>query len=135
MLLGQLELVHHRDDLGRQTTSTGLPAIHHVFLIVLENEGYSTTFGDPSADSYLATTLPSEGALLTEYYGIGHHSNDNYIALVSGQAPNPSNQSDCIVYSNFPPSATIGAGGQISGSVRIPAHGHHGGQPAHPGPG
>jgi hypothetical protein len=96
--------------------ATGLPPIRHVFVIVLENEGYADTFGTPAADPYLATTLPASGATLTRYYGIGHFSNDNYIALISGQAPNPSNQSDCQVFADFPAGTTIGAGGQIAGS-------------------
>ena len=70
---------------------------------MLENEGYAATFGDPSADPYLATTLPASGALLTQYYGIGHFSNDNYIAMISGQAPNPLNQADCQSFADFPP--------------------------------
>ena len=77
------------------------PAIGHVFVIVLENEGYAATFGNPAADPYLATTLPSQGALLTQYYGTGHESNDNYISMVSGQGPNPQNQADCQIYSDF----------------------------------
>jgi phosphatidylinositol-3-phosphatase len=83
-----------------------LPPIKHVWNIVLENEDYATTFGTPSSDPYLATTLPSEGALLENYYGIGHESNDNYIALVSGQPPNPDNQADCQVFGTFVP-ATV----------------------------
>ncbi len=79
----------------------GLPAIRHVFVITLENEGYAATFGSPSSDPYLATTLPSRGALLQQYHAIGHFSNDNYIALVSGQAPNPANQADCQVFADF----------------------------------
>jgi phosphatidylinositol-3-phosphatase len=98
------------------TSATGPASIHHVFVIALENKGYSSTFGDPSADPYLATTLPASGALLTNYYGIGHFSNDNYIALISGQAPNPLNQSDCQVFADFPATATLAANGQISGS-------------------
>jgi hypothetical protein len=107
---------------GTTTTSTvavsadGLPAIHHVFVIMLENEGYAATFGTPSDDPYLATTLPSEGALLQNYYGIGHFSNDNYIAFVSGQAPNPSNQADCPVFADFPATSTVAGDGQITGS-------------------
>ena len=85
-------------------------------MIVLENQGYDNTFGDPSADPYLATSLPASGALLSDYYGIGHNSNDNYIALISGQAPNPSNQADCPVFADFPPTATVAADGQISDS-------------------
>jgi hypothetical protein len=93
-----------------------VPAIHHVFVIVLENEGYDATFADVAADPYLATALPASGALLTHYYAIGHLSNDNYIGLISGQAPNPMNQADCPVFSNFPASATVGTDGQISDS-------------------
>jgi hypothetical protein len=87
-----------------------------VFVIVLENEGYASTFGTPSADPYLATTLPASGAQLAQYYGIGHFSNPNYIALISGQAPNPSNQSDCQVFADFPAGTTVAADGQIAGS-------------------
>ena len=98
------------------STTTGQPPIRHVFVIVLENKGYADTFGTPAADPYLATTLPASGAQLSQYYGIGHFSNPNYIALISGQAPNPSNQSDCQVFSDFPTGTAIGAGGQIAGS-------------------
>ncbi len=94
----------------------GLPPIRHVFVITLENEGYAATFGTPSSDPYLATTLPSEGALLQQYYGIGHFSNDNYIALVSGQAPNPANQADCQVFADFPAGLTTTPSGQMNGS-------------------
>ena len=41
-----------------------LPLVRHVFVIMMENEDYSATFGTPSADPYLATTLPADGALL-----------------------------------------------------------------------
>lgn len=96
--------------------SSGLPPIRHVFVVVLENEGYAQTFGDPTADPYLATTLSASGARLNQYHGIGHFSNDNYIALVSGQAPNPDNQADCQVFDNFPASVPVAADGQIGGS-------------------
>jgi hypothetical protein len=78
-----------------------LPKITHVWNILLENEDYASTFGSPAADPYLATTLRSKGALLKNYYGTGHHSNDNYLALASGQPPNPSTQADCQTFSNF----------------------------------
>ncbi len=79
-----------------------LPRVRHVFVIVLENEDYASTFGEPSADPYLAQTLPAQGALLEDYYATGHESNDNYISLVSGQPPNPDNQADCQDFSEFP---------------------------------
>ena len=94
-----------------------MPKIGHVFVITLENEGYAATFGNPSADPYLAATLPSEGALLTQYYGTGHESNDNYVSMISGQGPNLQNQPDCQVYTDFvgagplvPPGQALGTG-------------------------
>jgi phosphatidylinositol-3-phosphatase len=87
--------------LPARTKPFKLPKVRHIFLIMLENEDYASTFGEPSADPYLAQTLPAEGALLSEYFAIGHESNDNYVALVSGQPPNPDNQADCQFYSNF----------------------------------
>lgn len=85
-----------------------LPPIHHVFVIVLENESSSSTFGNPSADPYLATTLRSEGAYLPNYYATGHESNDNYVSMVSGQPPNIFNQTDCLLYVNFYNLLTLG---------------------------
>ena len=95
--------------------ATGLPPIRHVFVIVLENESASSTFGPNSQAPYLAKTLTSKGAYLPNYYGTGHESNDNYIAMVSGQAPNPQNQGDCQIFSDFTPDV-IGANGQAVGS-------------------
>lgn len=85
------------------TVASKLPLIRHVFVIMMENEDYAQTFGDPSADPYLATTLPSEGALLESYDATGHFSNDNYAGFISGQPPNSANQLDCLGsgYSDF----------------------------------
>ncbi len=95
--------------------ASGLPPIRHVFVIVLENESASSTFGPNSQAPYLAKTLTGEGAYVPNYYGIGHESNDNYIAMISGQAPNPQNQADCQIFSDFTPDV-IGANGQAVGS-------------------
>jgi hypothetical protein len=37
----------------------------------------------------------AEGALLTQYFGTGHVSLDNYTSMISGQAPTPDTD-DCI---------------------------------------
>jgi hypothetical protein len=81
--------------------AAALPPIKHVWIIVLENENADTTFGPNSKAPYLAKTLTSQGQFLPQYYGIGHFSLDNYIAMVSGQPPNPQTQADCMVYSDF----------------------------------
>ncbi len=90
------------------------PPIKHVFVIVLENKGFDTTFGPNSQAPYLSQTLPSQGELLTQYYGIGHNSLDNYIAMVSGQAPAIVTQADCPFYMNLFP-GTIGQDDQAIG--------------------
>ena len=77
------------------------PPVRHVFLIVLENQTYNVTFGRDSQAPYLAQNLTKQGVLLPNYYGIGHSSLDNYIALISGQAPNESTQGDCPIFSEF----------------------------------
>jgi hypothetical protein len=99
------------------SAADALPPVGHVFVIVLENEDAEVTFGPDSPAPYLATELPSQGQLLSEYYGIGHVSLDNYIAMVSGQAPNPVTQSDCVVFQDFQPApAVLDGNGQAIGS-------------------
>lgn len=76
---------------------------------MLENESYSASFGGAQAP-YLSKTLPSQGALLENYYSIGHASLDNYIATISGQAPSYDTQFDCPDYLDFTYIATLGDG-------------------------
>jgi phospholipase C len=97
-------------------SAAATPAVRHVFLIVLENQSYEVTFGRDSQASFLAQTLAGQGVLLRNYYGIGHSSLDNYIALISGQAPNEATQGDCATFSEFNRSAPgLDAHGQILG--------------------
>ena len=83
------------------------PRIGHVFVINLENKGFATTFGPSSPAPYLSRTLVAKGNLLTDYYGIGHESLPNYIAQISGQAPNTVTQGDCQIYSDFVGAGTV----------------------------
>ena len=102
---------------GAADLRTGaLPPIRHVFLIVLENKSFEGAFGPGSPAPYLAKTLPARGALLTQYYATGHWSLDNYIAMVSGQAPNPATQGDCPQPIEFQASSRgLDAHGQVLG--------------------
>jgi hypothetical protein len=78
-----------------------MPPIKHVFIIVLENEGFDSTFAATTRATYLADTLTKQGALLKQYFGIGHFSLDNYIAMVSGMAATQQTQIDCPRYVDF----------------------------------
>lgn len=97
--------------------ASSLPQIRHVFIIVLENENESSSFGPGAQSPYLAQTLPSMGVFLPNYYGIGHASLDNYVAMISGQAPDSQTQNDCSTYADFTPTqSTLDANGQATGS-------------------
>lgn len=90
--------------------------VRHVVVIVLENEPYDVAFGEHSQAPYLAHRLPKLGALLPQYYSIGHDSLGNYIAMISGQAPNAATQSDCKIYSDFRSTAPeLDGNGQVLG--------------------
>lgn len=75
--------------------------IKHVWMIVLENKSYDATVTGLNDNAYLWQTLPARGALLQNYYATGHSSQDNYIALASGQAPQTDTQDDCDAYDAF----------------------------------
>jgi phosphatidylinositol-3-phosphatase len=91
-----------------------MPHINHLFVIVMENENAEDTYAPTPPAPYLATTMRAEGAFLPNYYGIGHQSLDNYIALVSGQPPNVATQSDCLLYTDML-SATVNSSGVAVG--------------------
>ncbi len=76
--------------------ATAAAHIRHVFIIMLENKDYADTFGTSTQDPYLQKTLVPMGALLTQYYGTGHASLDNYLSLISGQAATEDTSDDCI---------------------------------------
>jgi hypothetical protein len=91
------------------------PPIKHVWVVVLENEGADTTFAPNSPAPFLSKTLPANGAMVAQYYGTAHESLGNYIALLSGQGPNPETQADCQFYHDVQP-GTLGADGQAMGA-------------------
>jgi hypothetical protein len=104
---------HHRTFSGVASPKLG---IRHVFVIVLENESYASTY-QTNPHHYLGRTLQRKGTLLTHYYGIGHASADNYLAMISGQAPSVATQGDCPTYIDFTPSpAPINKDGQAVGA-------------------
>lgn len=87
--------------LSASARAAGLPHINHLFIIVMENENAEDTYAADPPAPYLANTMRAEGAFLPNYFGTGHQSLDNYLALISGQPPNLITQSDCLIYTNF----------------------------------
>ncbi|HYZ54820.1 MAG TPA: alkaline phosphatase family protein [Streptosporangiaceae bacterium] len=54
----------------------------HVFVIVEENHGYTDVIGNPAAPNLNA--LASQYGIATNYYGVAHPSEPNYVALLGG---------------------------------------------------
>ena len=101
------------------TAGSGL-GVHHVWVIEIENEGFDSSYVS-NPNPYLSKTLPHQGALLTQYYGIGHESNDNYLAEISGQAPNPMTQGDCQDYVDFRPAVATSDGQYVGQGCVYPS--------------
>jgi hypothetical protein len=104
-----------------------------VWLIILENKSYDETFTGLNQNSYLWQTLPQQGALLTNYYGTGHFSMDNYISLVSGQSPSYGVQDDCSTTANMTnnnsgiiTTGTVGTSTDTDGTTDGQRHQHDG---------
>jgi phosphatidylinositol-3-phosphatase len=95
--------------------------IKHVFVIVLENEGFDVTFGPNSKAPFLSKTLTSQGVLLNQYYGTGHVSLDNYIAMLSGQAATPDTRNDWQIYADFVQTGTTPDGQAIGNGCVYPS--------------
>ncbi|MBV8281035.1 MAG: phosphoesterase [Candidatus Eremiobacteraeota bacterium] len=116
-------LFHPGRTIATTTTSAppALSQIRHVFIVVLENEDNDVTFGPQSQAPYLSKTLVAQGAYLQNYYGIGHFSLDNYVALISGQAPNQVTQLDCQQFVDFKSSGVAAQGQAIGQGCVYPA--------------
>lgn len=92
-----------------------LPAVKHVFLIVLGENSYEEAFGPASPAPYLAQTLREQGELLSNYYAVTKGDLANQIALLSGQGPTVETAADCPTYTDIVP-GTVAIGGQVEGS-------------------
>lgn len=60
----------------------GVPRLDHVFLIVMENHGYSQIIGNPNAP--FANQYAKSANSATNYFAIGHPSSTNYLEIVGG---------------------------------------------------
>ncbi len=91
-----------------------LPAIKHVFVVMLSDEPYATAFGPASPAHYLAGKLEKQGELLVRYYAVAHEGLADGIALLSGQGPTEATAANCPTYAAMS-STSAGAGGQVLG--------------------
>lgn len=60
----------------------GIPKLDHVFLVMMENHGYSQILNNPNAP--FINQLAKSANLATNYFAIGHPSLTNYLEVVGG---------------------------------------------------
>ena len=89
----------------------GVRHYDHVVVLTEENENESATFGAGSPATYL-NSLRAQGVFLPNYYGTGHVSLDNYLAMVSGQPGNVFTDTDCMTVSLWTCAGSASAYGQ-----------------------
>jgi hypothetical protein len=97
-----------------QSPKATLPAIRHVFVVMLSDQPYATVFGPASPAHYLTSTLEKKGELLERYYAVAHEGLADGIVLLSGQGPTEATAANCPTYTAIAP-ASAGAEGQIIG--------------------
>lgn len=106
LLVGNAPAVFEAKASQPLATVAGLPRPDHIVIVFEENKGYSDVIGSSSAP-YL-NSLARQGALLTNYYGLHHPSQPNYLEFFSG-----SNQGVC----NDTCSTTQFAGPSLGGNL------------------
>jgi phosphatidylinositol-3-phosphatase len=94
-------------------TST-LPKVSHVFEIALSTTTYKAAFADKSAAPYLHS-LEAKGTLLRGYESLGHGELADYLATVSGQAPNAATSAGCTKYQEFRQGVVAKSNGLVPG--------------------
>ncbi|HYM55595.1 MAG TPA: hypothetical protein VES97_09545, partial [Solirubrobacteraceae bacterium] len=96
-------------------STSKLPPVKHVFVVMLSEEPYATVFGPASPAHYLSQTLERRGELLVRYDAVAHEELANGVALLSGQGPTAQTAANCPDYTDVAP-AGVGAEEQVSGS-------------------
>ncbi len=67
-----------------QAQQDGIPALDHIFVIVLENHGYNQIIGNANAP--VINALAAQYNSATDYRAVQHPSLPNYIAMVAGDS-------------------------------------------------
>ncbi len=97
------------------TPTSATSPVKHVFVVALTTDSYRAAFGPGSVAHYLNSTLRRRGTLLSGYRTLGETELPDYLAMISGQAPNSDTSSGCATYAEFPSSAKAESNGQFKG--------------------
>ena len=73
----------------------GVPRFSHVIMVFLENNSANTTFEAGASTAPYFDQLRRSYSYIPNYFGVGHASLDNYVAVFSGQTPTVITGKDC----------------------------------------
>ena len=79
----------------RDTNNSGINKFQHVFVIMMENTSYKSLIGNPNAP-FINSTATNYG-FATNYFGVAHPSQPNYIAATSGSTNGVTNDNDVTI--------------------------------------
>src|SRR5260370_39654731 len=79
----------------RDTNNSGIDNFQHVFVIMMENTSYTSLIGNSNAP-FINSTAKKFG-LATNYTGVSHPSQPNYIAATSGSTNGVTNDNDVTI--------------------------------------
>jgi hypothetical protein len=86
-----------------------------VFEIALSTTSFEAAFGQQSVAHYLNTKLRPRGTFLGGYETLARAELPDYLAQISGQAPNDDTLADCLTYAEFPDKVGPSAAGLVPG--------------------
>jgi phosphatidylinositol-3-phosphatase len=89
MLVAPLAVSAQANNSGNRSD---LKNFQHVFIIMMENTGYKSLIGNPNAP-WINSAAATYG-LATNYFGVSHPSQPNYIAATSGSTNGVTSDSD-----------------------------------------
>ena len=81
--------------LGAQHSRSRIKNFQHVFIIMMENTSYTSLIGNPNAP-FINAAAANYG-LATNYFGVTHPSQPNYIAATSGSTNGVINDNDVTI--------------------------------------
>ena len=107
-------------------TPTAIPAADHVFVVVLENHGFSQVIGNSSMP--FLNSLATQHALATNYFANTHPSIGNYFMLTTGNIETNNDAFTGTVSANNIPRAFAAAGKTWKAYMEsLPSTGYTGG--------
>src|SRR5258708_33251635 len=81
--------------LAAQDTRSSMKNFQHVFVIMMENTGFDALIGNPNAP-FINNAAASYG-LASNYFGVTHPSQPNYIAATSGSTNGVADDNDTTI--------------------------------------